>query len=57
MKLKQLIREYNFNIEPSEQEFSQYIDENKKQELIQELINDILDHMKAKEDIKKRYSL
>lgn len=37
MKLKQLIREYNFNIEPSEQEFSQYIDENKKQELIQEL--------------------
>lgn len=57
MKLKQLIREYNFNLEPSEQEFSQYIDENKKQELIQELINDILDHMKAKEDIKKRYSL
>lgn len=57
MKLKQLIREYNFNLEPSEQEFSQYIDENKKQELIQELINDILDHMKAKEEIKKRYSL
>ena len=55
MKLKQLIKEYN--LELSEQEFSQYIDENKKQELIQELINDILDHIKAKEDIKKRYSL
>ena len=51
MKLKQLIKEYN--LELSENEFSQYIDENKKQELI----NDILDHMKAKEDIKKRYSL
>lgn len=29
MKLKQLIKEYN--LELSEQEFSQYIDENKKQ--------------------------